>query len=87
MKHVRRLIISGQAGKTAQLYVQANAFVRMLKKEEDYNYDESTKGVTLTEAGIEKAERAFGIDNLFDLTHVRLNHAINQVIKSTCVDA
>lgn len=76
------LIISGQAGKTAQLYVQSNAFVRMLKAEEDYNYDESTKGVTLTESGIEKAERAFGIDNLFDLTHVRLNHAINQSLKA-----
>ncbi|MEG0472079.1 MAG: preprotein translocase subunit SecA, partial [Solibacillus sp.] len=76
------LIISGQAGKTAQLYVQSNAFVRMLKKEEDYNYEESTKGVTLTEAGIEKAEKAFGIDNLFDLAHVRLNHAINQSLKA-----
>ncbi|MEK4228450.1 preprotein translocase subunit SecA [Solibacillus sp. FSL H8-0538] len=76
------LIISGQAGKSAQLYVQSNAFVRMLNKDEDYNYEESTKGVTLTEAGIEKAERAFGIDNLFDLTHVRLNHAINQSLKA-----
>ena len=76
------LIISGQAGKTAQLYVQSNAFVRMLKLDEDYNYDESTKGVTLTEAGIEKAERAFGIDNLFDISHVRLNHAINQSLKA-----
>lgn len=76
------LIISGQAGKTAQLYVQSNAFARMLKKEEDYNYDESTKGVTLTDKGIEKAERAFGIDNLFDLTHVRLLHAINQSLKA-----
>ncbi|MEK4424149.1 preprotein translocase subunit SecA [Solibacillus sp. FSL K6-1523] len=76
------LIISGQAGKTAQLYVQSNAFARMLKKDEDYNYEESTKGVTLTEAGIEKAERAFGIDNLFDLAHVRLNHAINQSLKA-----
>ena len=76
------LIISGQAGKTAQLYVQSNAFVRMLKVDEDYNYDESTKGVTLTEAGIEKAERAFGIDNLFDISHVRLNHAINQSLKA-----
>lgn len=76
------LIISGQAGKTAQLYVQSNAFVRMLTIEEDYNYEESTKGVTLTEAGIEKAERAFGIENLFDITHVRLNHAINQSLKA-----
>jgi len=76
------LIISGQAGKTAQLYVQSNAFVRMLKQEEDYSYDETTKGVTLTESGISKAEKAFGVDNLFDLTHVRLLHAINQSLKA-----
>ncbi|CAM5190756.1 Protein translocase subunit SecA OS=Ureibacillus acetophenoni OX=614649 GN=secA PE=3 SV=1 [Ureibacillus acetophenoni] len=76
------LIISGQAGKTAKLYVQSNAFVRMLTPEEDYSYDETTKGVTLTESGITKAERAFGVDNLFDLTHVRLLHAINQSLKA-----
>lgn len=76
------LIISGQAGKSAQLYKQSNAFVRMLNAETDYTYEESTKGVTLTDAGVEKAEKAFGIDNLFDLTHVRLNHAINQSLKA-----
>lgn len=76
------LIISGQAGRTAKLYVQSNAFVRMLKAEEDYTYDETTKGVTLTESGMTKAEKAFGIDNLFDLSHVRLLHAINQSLKA-----
>ena len=58
------LIISGSAQKSAQLYMQANAFVNTLKREEDYTYDEKTKGVQLTEAGMTKAERAFGIDNL-----------------------
>ena len=48
------LIISGQAAKSAELYRLANRFVITLKKEEDYSYDESTKGVVLTEAGIEK---------------------------------
>ncbi|AYC28971.1 preprotein translocase subunit SecA [Paenisporosarcina cavernae] len=76
------LIISGQAAKSAQLYMQANALVRALRKDEDYSYDESTKGVVLTEAGTDKVERAFGIDNLFDLTHVKLNHAINQSLKA-----
>ncbi|WP_299513784.1 preprotein translocase subunit SecA [uncultured Rummeliibacillus sp.] len=76
------LIISGQANKSAALYKQSNAFVRTLKKDEDFNYDVETKGVTLTEQGIEKAERAFNIDNLFDLTHVGLNHAINQSLKA-----
>ncbi|MEK5040775.1 preprotein translocase subunit SecA [Sporosarcina sp. FSL K6-3457] len=76
------LIISGQAAKAAELYRLANMFTRSLKNEEDYSYDESTKGVVLTESGIEKAEAAFSIDNLFDLQHVTLNHAINQSLKA-----
>lgn len=76
------LIISGQAAKSAQLYMQANAFGRLLQKDTDYAYDETTKGVVLTEEGIEKVEKAFSIDNLFDLNHVRLNHAINQSLKA-----
>jgi preprotein translocase subunit SecA len=76
------LIISGTAQKSTSLYIQANAFVRMLKKETDYTYDEKTKGVQLTEEGYTKAERAFGIDNLFDISHVTLNHHINQALKA-----
>jgi preprotein translocase subunit SecA len=76
------LIISGTAQKSTSLYIQANAFVRMLKKETDYTYDEKTKNVQLTEEGYTKAERAFGIDNLFDITHVTLNHHISQALKA-----
>ncbi|HEY2421546.1 MAG TPA: preprotein translocase subunit SecA [Neobacillus sp.] len=76
------LIISGSAQKSAVLYIQANAFVRTLTKEKDYTYDEKTKGVMLTEEGISKAEKAFGIENLFDMSHVTLNHHINQALKA-----
>ncbi|WP_033543438.1 preprotein translocase subunit SecA [Planococcus sp. CAU13] len=76
------LIISGQAAKSAQLYMQANAFTKMLRKDTDYTFDETTKGVVLTEEGIEKVEKAFNIENLFDINHVRLNHAINQSLKA-----
>jgi preprotein translocase subunit SecA len=76
------LIISGSAQKSAVLYIQANAFVRTLSKDQDYTYDEKTKGVLLTEEGISKAERAFGIENLFDISHVTLNHHINQALKA-----
>ena len=76
------LIISGQAAKAAQLYMQANAFARLLMKDTDYTFDETTKGVVLTEEGIEKIEKAFSIDNLFDMKHVRLNHAVNQSLKA-----
>ncbi|AGK55692.1 preprotein translocase subunit SecA [Bacillus sp. 1NLA3E] len=76
------LIISGSAQKSTALYIQANGFVRTLKKEEDYTYDEKTKGVMLTEEGITKAERSFGIDNLFDYSHITLNHHINQALRA-----
>ncbi|MFD9626024.1 preprotein translocase subunit SecA [Peribacillus muralis] len=76
------LIISGSAQKSAQLYIQANAFVRTLQKEKDYTYDEKTKGVQLTEDGMNRAEKAFNIDNLFDISHVTLNHHINQALKA-----
>lgn len=76
------LIISGSAQKSTTLYMQANAFVRTLTKEKDYTYDEKTKGVQLTESGMTKAEKAFGIENLFDIRHVTLNHHINQALKA-----
>lgn len=76
------LIISGSAQKSAALYMHANAFVRTMKKDEDFTYDEKTKGVQLTEEGITKAEKAFGIENLFDISHVALNHHINQALKA-----
>ncbi len=75
------LIISGKAAKSEELYTMTNRFVITLTKD-DYTYDETSKGVTLTESGIEKAEKAFNIDNLFDLEHVTLNHAINQSLKA-----
>src|SRR5699024_7975334 len=68
--------------KSASLYQQANSFVATLQKEEDYSYDVKTKGVQLTEKGMDKAERYFGVENLFDLDHVSLTHHINQALKA-----
>ncbi|WP_163539834.1 preprotein translocase subunit SecA [Gracilibacillus sp. YIM 98692] len=76
------LIISGTAQKSAALYQQANQFVRTLKNEVDYTYDEKSKGVQLTEEGMNKAERFFNIENLFDLNNVTLTHHINQALKA-----
>ena len=76
------LIISGSAKKSASLYTQANSFVTTLNKETDYTYDEKTKGVQLTEEGINKAESYFNIENLFDLGNVSITHHINQALKA-----
>ncbi len=75
------LIISGGAKQTQNLYAQANAFVRTLS-EEDYEIDIKTKSVTLTDSGVQKGERYFGVDNLYDLDHVTLLHHINNAVKA-----
>lgn len=79
------LIISGQAAKSTKLYIQANGFVRQLKKDEDFTFDVKTKAVQLTEDGMTRAEKAFGIENLYDITHVALLHHINQALKAQFV--
>src|SRR5690625_896783 len=76
------LIISGSAKKSASMYQQADSFVATLRQEDDFTYDEKTKGVQLIEQGIDKAERFFGVDNLFDLNNVSLIHHINQALKA-----
>ena len=76
------LIISGPAQIDAQIYYVADAVVRKLKKEEDFTVDEKNRTVNLTEKGIKKIEKMLGIDNLYDLKHVDLLHAILQSIRA-----
>jgi len=76
------LIISGGEMKSARLYTDADSFVKSLKKEEDYIYDEKTKAVSLTEEGVKKGEQRFGLDNLYDASQTSLIHHINQALKA-----
>ncbi|AVQ34329.1 preprotein translocase subunit SecA [Staphylococcus muscae] len=76
------LIISGEAEKSTTMYTQANVFAKMLKSEEDYNYDVQTRNIQLTEQGIDKAERFFKIDNLYDLKYVDVIHHINLALRA-----
>lgn len=76
------LIISGQAAKSTELYLSADRFVSRLREEEDYTVDVKLKTVMLTEAGVEKAENQFHIENLFDHANVMLNHHITQALKA-----
>ncbi|GIP35618.1 preprotein translocase subunit SecA [Paenibacillus sp. J2TS4] len=76
------LIISGQAAKSTDLYYAADRFVSGLKEEEDYTIDIKMRAVALTEDGVAKAERAFGIENLFDHQNVTLNHHVTQALKA-----
>lgn len=76
------LIISGGFLQSANLYVQADNFVKTLKENQGYIYDEKTKAVALDAIGIEKAEKAFNVSNLFDINNTTLVHYINQALRA-----
>ena len=76
------LIISGGNKANAALYVPANRFVRSLTEGVHYDVDIKTKSVFLKEEGITKAERVFGLKNLYDLDNTALVHCINQALKA-----
>ncbi len=79
------LIISGSAQKSTELYTRADAFVRTLKEEDDYTVDVKTKSVLLTDQGVDLAEKFFGIDNLFAIEHVAVNHHVGLALRANAV--
>jgi len=76
------LIISGGRMESANLYIDADRFVKKLKENDGYIYDEKTKAVTLDEKGIKEAEKYFKVDNLYNINHTMLVHYVNQALKA-----
>ena len=76
------LIISGGQMNSANLYIQTDKFVKTLKENNGYLYDEKTKSVTLDDLGVQKAEKAFNVSNLFDINNTNLVHFITQALKA-----
>lgn len=74
------LIISGKGDKSTELYRVADLFVKTLT-ETDFDKDEKAHSVTLTEEGIEKAEKFFNIDNFSDPEHMQIQHHVVQALK------
>ena len=79
------LIISGGERKTANLYINADRFVKKLKADEEYVIDIKDKNVQLTEEGVHKGEKAFGVENLYDIENTSLVHYINQALKANYI--
>lgn len=91
------LIISGPAEKSTDLYKRADMFARRLRplyynSEDDktmpdttgYDYivNEKRHTVALTDEGIKKAEKYFGVSNLADPENATLHHHIIQALKA-----
>ena len=79
------LIISGGQKAAASQYMVADRFVKCLKPERDFTVDIKTKTCSLTDAGADKAERMFGVRNLYDPGNQELVHRIHQALKANYV--
>ena len=81
------LIISGGARASASQYTVADRFVKALKKEVDFVVDVKEKTVNLTDSGNSKADRMFGIKNLYDPEYADLVHRIHNALKANYIMA
>lgn len=79
------LIISGGRKQTANLYIQADKFVRSLKENEDYEVNVKDRLAILTESGVAKGEKFFRVKNLYDIENTQTVHHINQALKANYV--
>ena len=76
------LIISGMGDKSTKFYNVADNFVKTLINEKDFNIDEKASAVLLTDDGIVKAEKYFGIENYADSQNLELQHYVTQALKA-----
>ena len=79
------LIISGQAEKSTVLYQRADFFIKALKEDEDYTIDLTSKSISLTDEGINKAEQTFRLPNLYDVDNSALVHHIDQALRANYI--
>jgi preprotein translocase subunit SecA len=74
------LIISGASDDSTSKYYEADTVIPKLIRDTDYQVDEKQHRATLTESGIEKAERMLAQGNLFDPSNMEILHCLNQAL-------
>ncbi|MCR6576922.1 preprotein translocase subunit SecA [Campylobacter insulaenigrae] len=87
------LIISGPTNRTLDGYIKANEVARQMQKGKagiapqesptgDFVVDEKNRTIIITESGISKAEKLFGVENLYSLDNAILAHQLDQALKA-----
>ena len=76
------LIISAPSVTSGTAYAQFAKVVRQLVKNKDFETDEKRKTVILTDAGVEKIEKALGIDNLYGSENIRTIYHLQQALRA-----
>ncbi|WP_456403198.1 preprotein translocase subunit SecA [Hydrogenimonas sp.] len=76
------LIISGPTSSKLENYTRADKVAKQLVRDEDFTVDEKNRVILVTEKGIEKAEKLFGVDNLYAMENAILAHHLDQALKA-----
>ena len=76
------LIISGPGPVLDQQYIQADRFAKSCKRDVDFEIDREDRTVVLTDAGLKKADRAFGIENIYNGEHASIVHYIQNAMRA-----
>lgn len=76
------LIISGPAADAEGLYERFSAIVRSFVENEDYTVDEKQRAVQITEEGMQKAEKALGIENLYADGGMKYAHHLDTAVRA-----
>lgn len=76
------LIISAPSGDAERLYERFALIARTLIRDEDFTVDEKHRTIALLEQGIEKAEKALGIDNIYTDAGVKYVHHLETAVRA-----
>ena len=76
------LIISGAATESVRWYRQFAQVGKRLKRDRDYEVDEKSRTVAVTEEGVQRVEEILGVDNMYDNVHSDLVHHMDVAIKA-----
>jgi preprotein translocase subunit SecA len=76
------LIISAPSVTSGNAYAQFSKVVRPLRKDKDYEVDEKRKQVILTDAGVDKMEKALGIESLYASSNIRTIYHLQQALRA-----
>ncbi len=76
------LIISAPAAESGEFYAAFSNIARTLIKDEDYTVDEKLKAVQIKDGGIEKAEKALGVDNIYTEGGIKYVHHLETAVRA-----
>lgn len=79
------LIISSAAGDSEDFYVKFYQIAKQLKRDTDYEVDEKFKAITLTDAGITKAEQLLGVENIYTEKGIKYVHHLETAVKAQAI--